>query len=350
MRLSDREIARGYVRSWVAQDDLVLWGAIAQSYRFIDWSQPQLEEEWDVLRQLVAKQSSLVDLTLFWPIQQLAPHKPDLAVELLKTLASRGDEPILRQVAETVSWQIGNNDEWAVTFDTPQDLLEIIQNFERLSCLDYSAEQCLKRLADIAPMQLIDFIEHRIKARPERYQRDGYYEAFPKPFSHAFDDIKARPEYPDILRRVRDWMLQDNFLLRWEAPALLKQLSLNLKDELYSVLMEWVESRDADKLKAVASILREFNLGQSFYDLSREIIVRTQDENVLSSIHAAIGTTPGVIEGAMSNFTKQRIKEVSPWLKDGNLRVRVFAQQEVQALQTDLEYQEDRERLEERSW
>lgn len=350
IRLSDREIARGYVYSWVAQDDSVLWVAIAQSYRFIDWSQPQLDEEWDVLRQLVAKQCSLVDLTLFWPIQQLAPHKADLAVELLKTLAARGDEPILRQVAETVSWQIGNNDEWAVTFKTPQDLLKIIQNFERLSYLDYRAEQCLKRLADITPMQVIDFIEHRIKARPERHQRDGYFEAFPKPFSRAFDDIKGKPEYPNILRRVRNWMLQDNFLLRLEAPALLKGLALNLEGELYSILMEWVESRDADKLKAVANILREFNSGQSFYDLSREIIVRTQDENVLSSIQAAIGTTPGAIRGRMSNFTKQRIQEVSPWLKDENLRVRLFAQQEVQALQRDLEREEAQERLEERSW
>jgi hypothetical protein len=350
MHLSDREIARGYVRSWAAQDDPLLWVAIAQSYRFIDWSQPQLEEEWDVLRQLVAKQSSLVDLTLFWPIRQLAPHKPDLAVELLKTLAARGDEPILRQVAETVSLQIGNNDEWAVTFDNPQDLREIIQNFERLSYLDYSAEQCLKRLADIAPMQVIDFIECRIKARPERYQRNGYYEAFPKPFSRTFDDIKAKLEYPDLLRRVRDWMLQDNFLLRFEAPALLKGLSCNLEGELYSVLMEWVESKDINKLKAVAGILCEFNLGQSFYDLSREIIVRTQDENILSSIRAAIGTTPGVITGGMSNFTKERIGEVSPWLKDESIRVRVFAQQVVQSLQTSLERQEAQERLEERSW
>ena len=352
MRLSDREIARGYVRSWVAQDDSVLWVAIAQSYRFIDWSQPQLEEEWDVLRQLVAKQSSRVDRTLFWSIQQLAPYKPDLAVELLKTLAARGDEPIVRQVAKTISCQISNNDEWewAVTFDNPQDLLEIIQNFERLSYLDYSAEECVKRLVDIAPMQVIDLIEHRIKARSERYQRDGYYEAFPKPFSRAFDDIKARSEYPDLLRRVRDWMLQDNFFLRLDAPALLEGLALNLEDELYSVLMEWVESRDVNKLKAVANILREFNLGQTFYDLSREIIVRTQDENILSSIHAAIGTTPGVIEGIMSNFTKQRIEEVSPWLKDENFRVRVFAQQEVQALQRNLEREEAQERLEERSW
>ncbi len=123
-----------------------------------------------------------------------------------------------------------------------------------------------------------------------------------------------------------------------------------MEDQLSSVLMKWVESRDVNKLKAVANILREFNSGQSFYDLSREIIVRTQDEKVLSSIQAAIGTTPGAIVGPMSNFTKQRIEEVSPWLKDENFQVRVFAQQEVQALQRNLEREEAQERLEERSW
>ena len=346
MRFGDREIARGYVRSWLAQDDSVLWVVIAQSYHFIDWSQSQLEEEWDALRQLIAKQSWLVDLALFWPLQQLWPYKPKLAVELLKILATRDDKNILHQVAETVSWQLGNN-ESAVVFDNPQDLVEIIQNFERLPYLDYSAEECLKHLADIAPMQVIDLIEHRIKVRPERYQR---YKAFPQPFSRAFDDIKSRSEYPNILRRVRNWMLQDNFLLQLEAPALLEVLALNLEGELYSVLMEWVESRDDNKLKAVADILHKFNSGQSFYRLSREIIIRTQDENVLLCIHAAIGITPGIIGGAMSNFPKQRIEEVSPWLKDENLQVRFFAQQVVQALQRKLEYQEVREKLEERSW
>jgi hypothetical protein len=52
----------------------------------------------------------------------------------------------------------------------------------------------------------------------------------------------------------------------------------------------------------------------------------------------------------VSNFTKQRIEQVSPWLKDKNLQVRVFAQQEAQALQRDLEREEAQERLEERSW
>ncbi len=158
MRLCNQEVARSYVRLWIEQDDPVLWVAIAISYRFIDWSQPQLEEEWHILRQLVAKQSSMVDPALFRSIEQLAPNQSDLAVELLKSLAARGNENILHQVAEVVSWQIGNND-YAVKFDNLQDLLEIIQNFERLSYLKYNAEECLKRLADIAPMQVIDFIK-----------------------------------------------------------------------------------------------------------------------------------------------------------------------------------------------
>lgn len=346
MRLNDHEIVRGYVRSWITQDNAVLWVAIAQSYRFIDWSQPQLEEEWNVLRQLVAKQLSSVDLTIFYPIQQLAPHKPDLAVELLKVLAARGDELMLHKVAETISLKIHNKNEWVVTFNNRQDFLEIIQNFERLPVLEYEAEMCLKRLADIAPMRVIDLIENRIKTEFKRRR----YQAFSQFFSHIFDDIQSKPEYLDILRRVRDWMLKDNSLLRPKAPALLEGIALNLEGKLYSVLMEWVESRDAEKLEAVARILLEFNSGQRFYDLSREIIVRTQDEDVLSFIHTAICNTPGAITGFESNFTEQRIEEVLPWSKDNNVRVRAFANKVVRLSRRDLEREKAHERLEERSW
>ncbi len=350
LRLSNLEVARTFVRLWIKQDDPVLWVAIAISYRFIDWSQPQLEEEWHILRQLVAKQSLVVDPALFWSIQDLAPYQSDLAVELLKTLAARGNDNILHQVAEVVSWQIGNNNDYAVKFDNLQDLLEIIQNFERLSYLDYNAEECLKRLADITPMQVIDFIESRIRVKPSRQSTKDYYEAFPKPFSRIFDDIKSKLEYPEILRHVRDWMLQDDFVMQFEAPALLRGVALNLEGELYNVLREWVNSGDVVKIGAVARILREFNFGQNFYNLSREIILRTQDEAVLSSIHAAIRSTPSVVVGSMSNFYNQRIEEVSPWLNDESFRVRDFANHLIRSLQISIEREEAEEQLRERNW
>jgi hypothetical protein len=351
MRLSDREIARGYVRSWVAQDDSLLWVAIAKSYHFIDWSQPQLEEEWNILRQLVAKQSLLVDVELFRPIQQLSPHESDLAVELLKALAARGDEPVLHQVAETISWSSGNSGEWVAIFGNPKDLLEIIQNFERLSCLDYEVEECLKRLADISPMQVIDFIERRIKVKYGCYNKNSSYRAFPTTFSDIFDAHKSKPEYSYILRRVRNWMLQEDPLLRWEAPTLLQNIALNLDDQMYDVLMEWVNSEDSQKHIAVARILENFNSGQAFYNLSRELIIEIKRNKVVQGyIKSAICSTPGAIIGPFSNHYRQRKEEIESWLQDENRQVRRFAQEVFQSLETSLEQHEAREKLEERNW
>jgi hypothetical protein len=351
VHLSDSDLARKYVRSWVVQDDSVLWMAIAQSYRFIDWSQPQLEEEWDILCQLVAKQSSEVNLRLFWPIKQLAPYKPTLAVELLKTLAACGEEPILYQVAETISWPSGNDYKWAVPFNNPQDLWEIVQNFERLPKLTYDVEQCLKRIANIHPMQVIDFIEHRIKVKYRKEQTNVYFEAFPLYLSLIFESIQTKTEYFKILCRIRNWMLEENFFLQWEAPALLKSLVYRLENKLYFVLKAWVNSGDVNKLNAVAQILHKFNSGQKFYDLSREIIVRNLDENVCLCIRRAIITTPDeIIAGEISEFIRGRIKEVSPWLNDKNFRVRAFASEQISLLEKDLEREEAQEKLKERNW
>jgi hypothetical protein len=350
IRFSNQEVARAYVRDWIGREDVVLWVAIAQSYRFIDWSQPQLEEEWDILRQLTAKQSPIVDWSLFLPIRELAPYNSDLAVELLKILATRNDEAILTQVAEIVSWPRANSNEWAVNFNHLQDLEEIVGNFVRLSRLDYSAEQCLKRLGDVNPMEIIDLIERRIRLKPERSESDTYYEVFPKPFSRAFDSVKTKPEYPEILRRVRDWMLSDEFWLRFEAPALLKGIALNLAGELQDVLREWIITGDNEKLEGVARILKEFNAGQSFYDLSRELLLRTSNEDVLSPFYAAICTTPGVISDPMSNFYKKRLEEITPWLNDADFRVRAFANQVSRSLQTMIEREEAEEQFRERNW
>ena len=98
--------------------------------------------------------------------------------------------------------------------------------------------------------------------------------------------------------------------------------------------MEWVESDDTRKLKEVARILREYNVGGPFYDLCREIICRTDEELILDSIAAAIGSTPEeAVGGGLSHFHTQRLEEVSPWLRDENFRVRHFAERMRQSLQ-----------------
>jgi len=350
LRRSAQESAERYLKNWAASDDVILWQAVAHSYRFVDWSRAQAED-WDILRQLVAHNVAAVDHDILWLIWQFTPHNPTLAVELLKTLAARGDEAILRRVAELLCWPDEAREGWAIKFEDPQDYLEIIQHFERLPYLDFHVERCLNRLGQIAPMRVIDFVEQRIAAAHERKAEDERYDAVPFHFAGAMESIRTSVEYPDVLRRVRDWMLRDDFWFRWEGPRVLRAISDGLDETLYTVLMEWVESDEVEKLGGVAAILREeFNEGDGFYSLSREIIRRTEDETALSHIEAAIGSTPGVISGPMSAFFQKRLEAISPWLEDEDFRIRHFADRMTKSLQTMIECEQAEEELERRSW
>lgn len=349
LRSSAPEIVEGYVRHWIASDDPTLWLVVAHSYRFVDWAQVKAED-WEILHQLVAHDSAAVDHEVVWLTRQYASYNPDLAVEIMRTMAARGDKAILQRIADVLSWPNDTREGWAIEFENPQDYLEIVQNFERLPYLDFHVERCLDRLGQIAPMHVMDFIEQRITAADERKTEDEQYTAVPFQFTRTMDSIRNSAEYTDVLRRVRDWVLRDDFSFRWESPHVLKAISGGLDETLCAVLVEWVESGEVEKLQGVAAILREFNEGSAFYDLSREIIRRTDDERVLSSIGSAISSTPGVISGPMSAFYQKRLEAISPWVEDEDSRVRRFANRIANSLQTTIEREQAEEELERRSW
>jgi hypothetical protein len=343
------ETALNYARLWVAEDDAILWRTLATSYRFVEWESLPAEE-WDILRDLVGRDCSPVDYEVLSFIWQWAPCNPAFAVDLLKHMAARGDERLLSQVAMALVWPNENRDGWAVEFEDSQDYLDIIQHFERLTSLDFYTEQSLNRLGQIDPMHVIDFMERRISAAAERRSQDERYNAIPFRFSEPMDTIRLGSEHLDAVRRVRDWMLRDNPWFRFYTPYVLRAISPGLGGPLYDVLLEWVQSGDGEKLVAVVAIVHDFNVGDEFYALVREIIRRTDDDSVVSSLSGAIGATPGVISGPMSEFIRQRMQAVSPWLEDDDYRVRDFAQRMLRTLQMDLEREEAAEELERRQW
>jgi hypothetical protein len=146
-------------------------------------------------------------------------------------------------------------------------------------------------------------------------------------------------------------MLHEDVWFRDEAPRVLKALAGSLHPSLYRVLMEWVESDDIRKLKEVARILREYNVGGPFDGLCRETLCRTDDDLILDSIAAAIGSTPEEGgRGGLSHFHRQRLEEVSRWLRDENFQVRRFAERMRQSLQKQLERVRALEEFERRQW
>jgi len=138
-------MAWAYIEAWLTSDDPNLWLAVASSYRFVDWSDLQTHE-WDVLRHLAAKGAVLVTFEIIGLTWRFAPRNPDLAIELLKMLAVRGDETILSYIATALTWPADTPDGWAIKFANPQDYLDILHNFDRLPSLDDGVPECLDRL------------------------------------------------------------------------------------------------------------------------------------------------------------------------------------------------------------
>ena len=132
LRRGAPDMAWAYIEAWLTSDDPTLWLAVASSYRFVDWSDLQTHE-WDVLRHLTAKGAAPVDFEIIGLTWRLAPHNPDLAIELLKMLAARGDESILRYIAIALTRPDDTPDGWAIKFANPQDYLDILHNFRAAS-------------------------------------------------------------------------------------------------------------------------------------------------------------------------------------------------------------------------
>ncbi len=341
LRRSDPESARAYVMDWMARTDRAYVSAALQGYAFVEWNEVQ-EDEWELLSRLITDTTTL-DNDILRLVPSFARHRPEMAVDALKRIAAREDTWQLRRVAEILTWPDQNGTGWAVEVANLHDYVEILQHLELLPQIDPAVEQCLNRLGQSEPMRVVDFLERRI-ARAGEYDSKEY-RAIPFRFVSGLESIRSNSTYRDVLRRVRDWMVRDDARFGMvETPLVLLALAGNLDEILYGVLMEWVESGNVRKQRAVATLLRTFNSGQRFYELSRELIRRTSDEDVQHAINDALASSPhldpSIGWGILSQATRQRIGEISRWQNDSSLRVRRFANRTLQSLQTQLEFDE----------
>jgi len=315
-----------YTSSWVASDDEALLRIIALSYHYVEWGKLQ-KQEWDILCSLVHKGLSQLDMDVLSLLPSFAPYQPDLAVSFLKKIAVRGDTAVLRRIADVLAQPNATNDGWDIKIANRQDYLNIFQNFERLPELDHAVERCLNRLGQFEPMLVVDFLEQRILNAAEHQLKAKHYHAIPLGFSTPLESIRSSPTYREVLKRVRDWSLDKESALYRNASQVLKIIAGHMDEMLCNILMEWVISDVVQKQEAVAHILFMFNDGQAFYDLSREIITRTDDESVLRAIGGDIACTPlsNPLMASPAYFHRKRIEDLSPWLQDSHFRVRHFA-------------------------
>jgi len=337
LRKASPDAFQSYANQWLADGRTELLRHVAQALALtMPWGTVRPYDH-DLVRALVDVDDMAIDLAVIACLPVVGEQYATEVVELAKRIAERGDQRSLGALAAVLPTPL--TQQYAgtqVIRNVPVDeYLTLVHAMERLDRLDYHVEWCLEHVADTAPHAVIDFFEHRI-------QREGSAGPTFDPIPHTLADghlverLQASGQYADVLRRVRDLTLQGSQMERWRASSLFHSLSPRrdraggmddamIDDTIVGILREWIVPRDRERLIAVARLLREYAVTDTYLQLARGTIAAARgDKDVEAEVMAALGTTTGQW-GPLSDTFRQRADMVRQWEQDRDLYVRRFA-------------------------
>jgi hypothetical protein len=112
--------------------------------------------------------------------------------------------------------------------------------------------------------------------------------------------------------------------------------------------MEWVNSKDPEKMARVASLLGEFEEDERFYSIVRNLIIKSEgDPKVLGTLSGAIFGSGGVTSrtpGETSPKLLQRMEYLKK-LKEtsDDIKVKRFAEKEIKNAQAEIQSEHERD-------
>ncbi len=198
---------------------------------------------------------------------------------------------------------------------------QVMNNCVNLEHLDYHSEEVLHAIFMFDPIWVIAFFEKRIAYQEKEFKRDiTNYEAIPIRLHYLFRDVDWNDKnVMDALRRVRDWGLGLPSHRKWLAPGLLASMvdgnrsqieGTNINNAVQTILEEWIDSEDSEKMWWAACLLRNFDEDKVFYTLVESLLIKSKgDEKVLTEIEASIGNV-GAYSGAFGEPLPHLVKRI----------------------------------------
>ncbi len=152
---------------------------------------------------------------------------------------------------------------------------QVMHNCVKLEHLDYHSEEVLHAIFMSDPIWVITFFEKRIVYQEMEFKRNATnYEAIPIRTNNLFREIDWNDNnVMNALRRVRDWGLGPPSYRKWLAPGLLSSMvdgnssqieGTKINKTVQTILEEWIDSEDSDKMWWVACLLRNFDKDKNF--------------------------------------------------------------------------------------
>ena len=358
IRLQEKETATRYLNTLRSEKDINIQRILVDSYdRLRDYKEFD-QQDMDILKELSVVKDEVLKAKIANVMPNLSYVNKEDLLEILKNVSRSGSLQTVGNVAEALTdkhIKLDKEDMKDVK-ETTTNFIDI-QSFERNNMASYHVELLLEKIAEDDPTWVIEFFEKRVEQIEKRKKEDEEYDAIPFTFFEAFKNLNKHPKYKDVLRRVRDWTLKKGWYYI-EAPRFFKNLAArdgralhtNLDAETEEVLMEWVNSKDIEKMIRVASLIGEFEEDERFYSIARELIIQSDgDPKVIGRLSIAIFASGGSTSRTAGQTSPKLLRRIEFLQKlketSDDPRVKRFAEREIKS--TKAQIQGERERDEE---
>lgn len=188
--------------------------------------------------------------------------------------------------------------------------------------LDYQAESVLATIAAGWPRLVIDYLADRVRQSRGLGLRE--FEPLPRGF-HMLQKVLQK-EVEHLLSVSSELYKEDPASFRFRGVLLMSNVFPKFTPELNEPLFELARKGSDEDLQFLANLLGKYKSDAAIYGLCKEIIARTEDQDVRTDVQLAM-TTFGVVGGEYGFADAyQRVKDgVQQWLKDEREPVRDFA-------------------------
>jgi hypothetical protein len=356
IRYHDNQTALKMIKDLKNDDDIRIKIIAIDSYErmrgFKDFSQ----EDMDILKELSTIDDETIKLKIADVLTNLHEVNKLDYIEILKNVSNNTNARIAGEISDAIASQnLQFTDQEFETIKQIADSFLEIDDLDKNNSAFYRIETLFNLIADKDPDWPIGFLEKRIEQFDEKKKESQDYDAIPYSLFHAFKDLKKNEKYKDILRRVRDWTLKGGWYF-FEAPKVLKNLCAteghqsraNLNEDMAEILMEWVVSKDKNKMENVAYILGEFREDERYYRIVKELIIESDgDPEILGDLSTAIYSSLGTTTRTRGQPSQKLVKRIEylTMLRDitDNFKVKRFAEKQIKYTNEEMRQELERD-------
>ena len=251
VRVGSADRARGIGQRALKKGSPILCRGVALSYQSRRWVGNATIEDFEVIRELLAHEDLDVRGAAIGSLSALAEAHSRVAIDLAMDVEVGDNAHLAKSLCQLFS------NEWRVPFQelTSDDLKTLLSKLEDVEEIgDHYINTFLVKASEQDARAVVGLLLSRIRKKEEKGAR---YHPLPLlKFRDPLIGLAASPDYENILREIRDTLLEPGGAAEYWIEKLFREASLDFESAAsLKVLDEWINSGDAARIQLAARLV-----------------------------------------------------------------------------------------------